>query len=61
MDVTQIGLGLALLGVSSLTLASPAVLDSSAVSYGVTVLAIGVAIGALFFGIVHDDLRARPH
>ncbi|MDJ1430864.1 hypothetical protein [Halostagnicola sp. A-GB9-2] len=61
MDVTQIGLGLALLGVSSLTLTGPALLDSSAFGYVVPLAAALVAAGALMIGVVRNDVDARGH
>lgn len=59
MDVTQIGLGLALLGVSSLTLTGPALLDSSALGYTVPIVAALVAAGALMIGVVRNNADPR--
>lgn len=61
MNVTQIGLGLALLGVSSLTLAGPTFLDSSAVGYAVPFIAAALAAGALVLGVVRTDTDARAY
>lgn len=61
MNVTQIGLGLALLGVSSLTLAGPTLLDSSAVGYAVPVVAAALAAGALVLGVVRTDANVSAY
>lgn len=61
MNVTQIGLGLALLGVSSLTLAGPTFLSSSAAGYAVPVVAAALAAGALVIGVVRTDADSRAY
>ncbi|SFS73958.1 hypothetical protein [Halostagnicola kamekurae] len=61
MNVTQIGLGFALLGVSTLTLAGPTFLDSSAAGYAVPVVAAALAAGALVVGVVRADPDARAY
>ncbi|WP_255170300.1 hypothetical protein [Natrononativus amylolyticus] len=54
MDGTQIALGVALLGVSSLTFAGPAVIDSHLVVSMLSVAALLLGGGALVVGTVGD-------
>ncbi|WP_265110280.1 hypothetical protein [Halosolutus halophilus] len=54
MDLTQISLGVALLAVSSLTLAGPAVFESRVSVYALTGVTLIVAAGALLVGVAND-------
>ncbi|NKE36249.1 hypothetical protein GWG54_10555 [Natronococcus sp. JC468] len=55
MDLTQVGLGLALLAVSSLTFVGPAVLESDLLGYALTGSALVVGTCALFADIARDE------
>ena len=59
MDLTQIGLGLALLVVSVVTLVGPSVIESHVLVYALTGTALVVAASALLVGVRNDKLRSK--